>query len=253
MRGMFYLVMKDIKIRFKYRFVWINMALTPFFIIGPYVFSSKLIETASFAESVMIGALLWYWLNQYFFGVGDGFTEEREEGALVSVILAPVSLITFLFSKSIDTFLMNLYITFFALLFFNLSGVRFEIHLWFFLLLIVSGVYITFFSIFFAALSLWKKRIRSINSTVQFFLGILSGMVNPVENFPSYIRFISYAIPLTYLISIGRDMIKNENVTDFTSRLLILTVLSFIYLIIGIWMLKKAENEIRKKGEWETW
>jgi len=92
-------------------------------------------------------------------------------------------------------------------IFFVLCGINLEIHLYFLLLLVVSGVYITFFSIFFAALSLWKKRIRSINSTAQFFFGILSGMVNPVENFPSYVRFISYMIPLTYLISMERDMI----------------------------------------------
>ncbi|HCZ07331.1 MAG TPA: ABC transporter permease [Thermotogae bacterium] len=253
MKKIFYLAVKDMKIRLKYKFVWINMALTPFFIIGPYVFSSRIVEVNSLAESVMIGALLWYWLNQYFFGVGDGFTEEREEGALISVILSPVSLLAFLLSKSVDTFLMNLYITFFTLIFFNLSGVKLEIHLLFFLLLIISGVYITFFSIFFAALSLWKKKIGSINSTTQFFFGILSGMVNPVEHFPHYIRFISYAIPLTYLISIGRNIMKNENGSNFISQLLILTALSFAYLIFGIWLLRKAENEIRRKGEWETW
>lgn len=253
MMKMFHLVLKEMKIRLKYKFVWMNMALTPFFIIGPYVFSSKIADVNSLAESVLIGSLLWYWLNQYFFGVGDGFTEEREEGALISVVLAPVSLLTFLFSKAIDTFLMNLYITFFTLLFFALCGINLEIHPYFFLLLVVSGVYITFFSIFFAALSLWKKRIRSINSATQFFFGILSGMVNPVENFPSYVRLVSYMIPLTYLISIGRSMIKNGNMSDFVPQLLILTGLSFAYLILGIWLLKRAENEIRRKGEWETW
>ncbi|MCD6551793.1 ABC transporter permease [Thermotoga sp.] len=252
MRKILYLVLKEMKIRLKYRFVWVNMALTPFFIIGPYVFSSRIADVNSLTESVMIGALLWYWLNQYFFGVGDGFTEEREEGALISVVLAPVSLLTFLFSKSIDTFIMNLYITFFTLLFFNLSGVKLEFHLLFLLLLMVSGVYITFFSIFFAALSLWKKRIRSINSTVQFFFGILSGMVNPVENFPIYVRFVSYMIPLTYLISMGRRLIKGDT-NGFVFQLLILTTLSVAYLILGIWLLRKAENEIRRKGEWETW
>ncbi|WP_296907361.1 hypothetical protein [Thermotoga sp.] len=114
-------------------------------------------------------------------------------------------------------------------------------------------MYITFFSIFFAALSLWKKRIRSINSTAQFFFGILSGMVNPVENFPSYVRFVSYMIPLTYLISMGRSMMKNGNMSGFVSQLLILTALSFTYLVLGVWLLRKVENEIRRKGEWETW
>jgi ABC-2 type transport system permease protein len=253
MRKILHLVLKEMKIRLKYRFVWVNMALTPFFIIGPYVFSSRIADVNSLAENVLIGALLWYWLNQYFFGVGDGFTEEREEGALISVVLAPISLLAFLFSKAVDTFLMNLYITFFTLLFFYFSGIKLEIHLYFLLLLAVSGVYITFFSIFFAALSLWKKRIRSINSTAQFFFGVLSGMVNPVENFPSYVRLISYMIPLTYLISIGRSMIKNGNMSGFVSQLLIPTGLSFAYLILGVWLLKKAENEIRKKGEWESW
>ena len=140
-----WLVIKEIKIRLKYRFVWVNMALTPFFIIGPYVFSSKIAKVESLTESVLIGSLLWYWLNQYFFGVGDAFTEEREEGALISVVLSPVSLLSFLFSKAIDTFLMNLYITFFTLVFFWLSGIALRISLFMFTLLAASGLYITFF------------------------------------------------------------------------------------------------------------
>ncbi|WP_368359171.1 hypothetical protein [Marinitoga lauensis] len=118
----------------------------------------------------------------------------------------------------------------------------------------MSGIYITFFSIFFAALALWKKKIGSINYTLQYFIGLLSGMTSPVNYYPIYIKAISYIIPLTYLISIGRNIIQNGSVDNKSIyMLLILTIISFLYLIIGILMLKKVERYTREKGEWESW
>lgn len=254
MKDIMYLVKKDWLIRKKYKFVWINMALTPFFMIGPYIFTSKLFGKIDFSESILIGTLLWYWLNQYFWGVGDGFGEERSEGTLISIIISPVSSLKFLFSKGIDTFLTNIYITLFTFIFFAFSGISIKFSLWIFVLLFISGIYITFFSIFFAALALWKKKIGSINYTLQYFIGILSGMTSPVNYYPTYIKAISYIIPLTYLISIGRNIVQNGNIDNKSIyMLLILTIISFLYLIIGIIMLKKVENYTREKGEWETW
>lgn len=253
LKSVFILAMKDLKVRKKYKFVWINMGLTPFFMIAPYVFSAKITNQQDMVNNILIGTLLWYWLNQYFFGVGDGFSEERVEGTLVALILSPISTITFLFSKAVDTLVMNLYITFFTILFFWLLGINISLSLYFFLLLLVSGLYITFFSIFFAGLSLLYKRIGSLNYSIQYAVGLLSGMVNPIGNFPFYVRIASYLLPLTYLIEAGRTILNSGNVKMFFFNLLIVSVISIVYLVTGILMLKKAEYSIRQKGEWEEW
>ncbi|WGS64349.1 ABC transporter permease [Marinitoga aeolica] len=254
MKELLTLVKKDWLIRKKYKFIWINMALTPFFMIGPYIFTSKLFGKIDFSESILIGTLLWYWLNQYFWGVGDGFGEERAEGTLTSIIISPISLLKFLFSKSIDTFLTNIYLTIFTLIFFAISGITIKMSIWIFILLLMSGIYITFFSIFFAALALWKKKIGSMNYAVQYFVGLLSGMTSSIEYYPIYIKMISYIIPLTYLISLGRNIIKKGIIgKEDIFLLIVLTIISLIYLIIGILMLNKVERYTREKGEWESW
>ncbi|AFG34805.1 MAG TPA: ABC transporter permease [Fervidobacterium nodosum] len=253
LKSVFILAMKDLKVRRKYKFVWINMALTPFFMIAPYVFSAKITTQQDIVNNILIGTLLWYWLNQYFFGVGDGFSEERMEGTLVTIVLSPISTVAFLFSKAIDTFIMNLYITLFTLLFFWLLGIDIYLSFYFFLLLLVSGLYITFFSIFFAGLNLLYKRIGTLNYSIQYGIGLLSGMVNPVSNFPFYIRIASYLLPLTYLIEAGRVILNSNDVTKFFFNLLTVSIISVVYLVVGVAMLKKAEHLIRQKGEWEEW
>ncbi|SDC71195.1 ABC transporter permease [Geotoga petraea] len=248
----FYLVKKDLKIRSKYKSIWLNMALTPFFMISPYVFSTKLIGTESLSQEVLIGTLLWYWLTQYFFGVGDGFGEERMEGTLVTIIISPVKLSTFLFAKGFDTLIMNLYLSFFTFLFFIFNGIKINNIVPIFVLLLISGLYITFFSFFYAALALWKRRINSINTTIQYFLGVFSGMTTDIGLFPIYLKAISYIIPLSYLISIGRNII-NSNFSNNIISFLILNIVSFTYLFLGLYLLKKVENQTRKSGGWESW
>lgn len=135
-----------------------------------------------------------------------------------------------------------------------ISGITIKMSIWIFLLLLISGMYITFFSIFFAALALWKKKIGSMNYAVQYFVGLLSGMTSSIEYYPIYIKMISYIIPLTYLISLGRNIIKKGIIgKEDIFLLIVLTIISLIYLIIGILMLNKVERYTREKGEWESW
>jgi len=252
-RGILMMALKDLKIRTRYKFIWINMALTPFFMIGPYVLGAKITDQKTLVNNVLVGTLLWYWLNQYFFGVGDGFAEERSEGTLVSVVLSPLPTPGFLFSKAADTFIMNAYLTVFTVIFFRLLGVDITIRWTMVALLVVSGVYISFFSIFFAALNLIYRSTGVINYTVQMGLGLISGMVNPVRNFPVYLRIISYAIPLTYLIEAGRIVLNEGDMERFFGRIAAVSAVSVLYLILGILMLRKAERIIRERGEWEQW
>jgi len=101
---------KEAKIQLRYRIVWLNFALTPFFIISPWILTAKSFSV-EFGEAVLIGPLMWYWLNQYFFGVQEAFEEEREEGTLVSIALSPISLLKFLIGKGLWMLIECVYIT----------------------------------------------------------------------------------------------------------------------------------------------
>lgn len=243
---------KEMKTRLRYRIVWINMALTPFFIIGPYVFTSKGINV-HLEGSVLVGCFIWYWLNQYFFGLGDAFSEERELGTLVNVALSPMSFLKFLIGKGLWIFVECIYITTISMLIFKLVGINKGTSLLMLLVYSISGIYIFTFSIFFSALVLFFKKLSSINFLVQQGLGILCGTTVKVNNYPKIIQLIANIIPLTFSIKIGRDILNGNGFSRIAISLLILTALSVFYFILGIYLLKKVEKSLRIKGEWELW
>ncbi|ADT84209.1 ABC transporter permease [Thermococcus barophilus] len=243
---------KEAKIQLRYRIVWLNFALTPFFIISPWILTAKSFSV-EFGEAVLIGSLMWYWLNQYFFGVQEAFEEEREEGTLVSIALSPISLLEFLIGKGLWMLVECVYITVVTMLIFWMLGISQALSLKMLLLYVVSGLYMFAFSILWGALILWFRRIGGINFIVQEVLGLTSGITADVSAYPKFIRFAAYAVPLTYTIKIGRMIFKGASLDYIVKDLGILTAVTIIYFIIGALMLKKAEQKLRIYGEWEAW
>ena len=123
MRGIIAIFMKEFKIQLQYKVFWINMSLTPFFMIAPYVFTAKGVDK-NMEGMVLVGTLIWYWLNQYFFSLGNAFSEEREIGTLVSIALSPMSILKFLIGKGLWIFVQCTYITSITMIVFKIIGIK---------------------------------------------------------------------------------------------------------------------------------
>lgn len=149
---------KECRVQLRYRVVWINMALTPFFILAPWVLSAGMMSR-ELGEVVLVGSLTWYWLNQYFFGSQEAFEEEREEGTLVSIALSPMSLMEFLIGKGLWIFVECTYITAVTMLIFWFLGFERATSFEMLLLYLASGTYMFAFSILWGALALRFRRI----------------------------------------------------------------------------------------------
>ncbi len=242
---------KDMKVQMKYRIIWINRLITPFFMLAPWVFTGN-IFSHDLGISILAGGILWYWLNQLFFGVQDAFGDEREEGTLESVVLSPISLKTFIIGESVWVFVECIYITIVTLLMFALFGILSEI--------LITGIFIYFilgfslfsFSFFWAPLALLFRRLNTTSFIIQEGIGMLSGVTANIHSYPWWIRSFSMFIPLTFAIIFIRAYLQSNFSTMETSSILLL-FLSIFYFIIGYFLFNFAEKKIRKEGAWGTW
>ncbi|AFK22508.1 ABC transporter permease [Pyrococcus sp. ST04] len=251
-KGILTIAKKECKIQLRYRVVWLNFALTPFFMLAPWVLTAKMFSS-DFGEAVLVGSLMWYWLNQYFFGVQEAFEEEREEGTLISIALAPISLLEFLIGKGMWILVECIYITGVTMIIFWALGISQATSFQMFVLYILSGLYMFAFSILWGALVLQFRRIAGINFITQEILGMASGVTANITAYPRLVRIVAYAIPLSYTIKIGRGILQGRTFFEVLFDFAILTIITFLYFSIGAVLLKRAENNLRIKGGWEAW
>ncbi len=246
MRSVFSLLYKELSYHRVYPLDLISLAVSPFFIVAPFIFVAKA-HNGDLQLSVALGLIVWYWLSMFFWGVGYGVRDEVEEGVIESLLATPTPIRNLLAAKAIDTLLINLYITIaLIVLLWLLAGVPFHLD-WvkFFLLFIVSNFALASLSFVYAAFVLVARQASFAGSLFQEAVGILSGMTAPVSILPKAVRWLSMLIPLTYAIEGARKLAVGQ----FPSReVAVLFVFGTVLLLLGILFVQKAERYLRLTG-----
>ena len=242
---MFWIVKKELLMRLRYKMLTINLYLYPFFLIAPYVLVSEYYQMEG---NVLINMILWVWLCQLLFGISDGISELRIEGTFMNILMSPCGFIGYLFYKYFFHIIDCSIITIITA---SLSAIFLDIrvaNLFLFLAAcILFSISLFSFSLLFAGLVLKYKKVRSLNYFLQQVFGFLSGYTNNVYRFPTYIRFFSFLIPLTYSIVFFNQTTTNNMI------FIILIALTIIYFLLGIAFLKKELHDLRKRGDVEQW
>ncbi len=224
----------------------ISLAISPFFIVAPFVFVAKAYDE-NIQIAVALGLIVWYWLSMFFWGVGYGVRDEVEEGVIESLLATPASIRSLLVAKAIDTLLINFYITaVLVILLWLLAGVSFYLD-WakFLVLFMVSNVALASLSFVYAAFVLVARQASFAGGLFQEAVGILSGMTAPVSVLPRAVRWLSMLIPLTYAIEGVRKIAIGQFPDD---ELVILLLFSAVLLSLGTLFIQKAERYLRTQG-----
>lgn len=245
MRAVFSLLYKELSYHRIYPLDLISLAISPFFIVAPFVFVAK--AHGNLQLAVALGLIVWYWLSMFFWGVGYGVRDEVEEGVIESLLATPTSIRNLLAAKAIDTLLINLYITAaLVILLWLLAGVSFHLD-WakFLLLFIVSNFALASLSFVYAAFVLVARQASFAGNLFQEAVGILSGMTAPVSILPKAVRWLSMLIPLTYAIEGARKVAVGQ----FPYReMAVLFVFGVVLLLLGVFWVQKAEDYLRLTG-----
>lgn len=246
MRAVLSLLYKELSYHRVYPLDLISLAISPFFIVAPFVFVAKA-HNGNLQLAVALGVIVWYWLSMFFWGVGYGVRDEVEEGVIESLLATPASILNLLAAKAIDTLLINFYITVaLVILLWLLAGIPFRLD-WakFLLLFTVSNFALASLSFVYAAFVLVARQASFAGNLFQEAVGILSGMTAPVSILPKAVRWLSMLIPLTYAIEGARKVAVGQ----FPYReMTILFLFGSVLSLLGVLLVQKAERYLRMNG-----
>ncbi len=246
MRALIWLLYKEIAYHRAYPLDLISLAISPFFIVGPFVYAAKMYPE-NVQVGVAIGLIVWYWFSMFFWGVGYGVRDEVEEGTFESLLGAPISLWQLLVAKALDTTLVNVYITSFLVLLLRWgAGVYIPLHKPGFALMFGTSCFaLTSFAFLYAALAIIARQAAMLGNLVQETLGILSGMTAPTSVFPKILQWCAAAIPLTYAIRGTRRIVQGQ-MPYFEA--LVLLLFGCVLLAVGMLAVFYVEHYLRETG-----
>ncbi|MEM1509530.1 MAG: ABC transporter permease [Thermofilaceae archaeon] len=105
------------------------------------------------------------------------------------------------------------------------------------------------FGLIYGSLVLRFKNVGPLNNIIQFILLGICGVFVPVTALPNPLRLISYTLPFTYVADLVRHhALKTEPLIPLVFEWLLLLAQTAIMLALGLFMLRKVENRMKRTG-----
>jgi ABC-2 type transport system permease protein len=202
---------------------------------------------------LLVGTLVWTYLNGVFDAVAFMISWERWEGTIEYTFMAPIKLVTMLGGSALFSIVYGLVRTlivigvvslFFAL---NVADADFLTATIFVLLGSIGFLGI---GIMAAALPLlFLERGTQMTIVVQAMLLLVSGIYYPVSILPDWLEPLSWISPATYILEgIRGAMLDGKSVFDMSAELWKLLAVSLISLPLGVWIFQKAVDYAKRTG-----
>lgn len=212
---------------------------------------SAVTGTSNYMGYIVIGTMLWMWVNTTMWGFGTFLREEQMRGTLESNWLCPINKFDFLLGNGLVSMLQALIINIISVLEYRfIYRIHFtgNISYWFLIFLImIPGIY--GLGALFASLVLWAKE---TNAAVQFVRGcimILCGITFPISITPIWMQSISKCIPFTYGIMAARQLMVNGNTLKEASfNIKICLILGLTFFIAGRLAFLYTERRVKNQG-----
>lgn len=121
-----------------------------------------------------------------------------------------------------------------------------------FVVLLLLGVLAsTAIGILSASLMVLAKRSQPVLTLYGMAASLLAGAVFSVDQLPTYLRWLSYAIPHTYVINSARSVLMDDPGTfsiPFGTAVIALMVFNVVVFGLGLWLFNRALQYSRKMG-----
>lgn len=209
--------------------------------------------TTDYVGFIVIGTLLWGWLNMTLWDVGFFIRNEQMRGTLESNWLCPVPRGSILVGAT----LMKLAV---SLLFLAISFVEFRLFLGVDLLqgnvaltlliiaLLMPSIY--GLGVAFASLVIRFKEANSMVFLVRGVFMIFAGMTFPIAVLPGWMQTVAMMLPLTYAIAAMRAVVLNgAGLADIRGDLLALAAFGLALPIVGYLAFAQMARRARRHGD----
>ena len=213
----------------------------------------RLTGTADYVSFIVVGSVLWMWLNMTLWDVGMYLRGEQMHGTLESNWLCPTWRVSLLLGGALSKLLISLLFMLVSLVEFRLVfGVRvlggnLGLALLVLLLLIpiIHGI-----GIGFASLVLRFKEANAMVFLVRGVFMIFCGLTYPIAVLPDWMQRIAAVLPLTYAIrDIRAVILAGATLADIQGDLVILAAFALATPALGYALFYLTERRARRVGD----
>jgi ABC-2 type transport system permease protein len=200
---------------------------------------------------IAIGTTIWMWQNVVLWNVGFSLRNEQLRGTLESNWLSPTWRFAYLLGNSFPQLLsMLIFLTISALEYVFLFGVHFQGSLWLALLVILTAIPSIYgLGFAFASLVITAKEANAFVFLVRGIVMIFCGITFPVSLLPTWMQFLTYWLPQTYIIRAMRSAtLSNAGLGAISHDLGMLLVFGLFWLTVGYVAFNWMERRARQTG-----
>jgi ABC-2 type transport system permease protein len=268
LRAMLTIVRKEWALFVRYPSWVLSMLIWPVLFPVGYIFTAKalggpdgaalagfeqLTGTRDYVGYIILGTLIWMWLNMTLWDLGMYLRNEQMRGTLESNWLTPVGRASLMLGGGLTKLAISLIFMAVSLLEFRLVfGVRVldgNLGLALLVLLLtipaVHGIGIAF-----ASLVLRFKEANAMVFLVRGVFMIFCGITFPIAVLPEWMRSVAAALPLTYTIrAIRAALLANASLADELPDLLVLAAFAVALPILGYAIFFLTERRSRRTGD----
>ncbi len=232
----------------------IASALTVVYIApGGATMADQAFDACALTLFLVIGSVVWAYLNGLFDSVAFMISWERWEGSIESTFMAPVRRATMLLGSSAFAvsyaFIRAVLVLGVVALFFDLDigGANWLAAL---AVLAIGSVALLGIGIMAASLPLlFLERGTQMTIVVQALLLLVSGVYYPVSVLPPWLEAVSAISPATYVLDGMRaTVIDGAGVGDLAGNFVRLAIITVVSLPLGFWIFARAERYALRTG-----
>ena len=209
--------------------------------------------TADYVGFIVIGSVLWMWLNMTLWDVGMYLRNEQMHGTLESNWLCPTWRVSLMLGGALMKLLISLVFLMISMLeFWLIFGVQVALGDAGLALLVLLLVIPTIhgIGIAFASLVLRFKEANAMVFLVRGVFMIFCGITYPIAVLPAWMQGVAAALPLTYAIrDIRAVLLAGATFADVRSDLLVLAAFAIVLPVLGYTIFYLTERRSRRTGD----
>jgi len=206
----------------------------------------------TFIYYILVGSIGWGFMWSIMNATSLSLSTEMMMGTLESILVTSTRMYTLMLSYAIFGCLFGLLqiviLILVGSLIFNIA-VFATATIYTLVIFILSIIMMTGFGMIFGGLTVWLKNIGETVPLIQNIAMFFCGVYFAIDVLPEAIRPVSKFIPFYYPIEgLRRSLDPAASSSDLMFYVIILTILSVIFVAIGVFVLHKGLNKAKKDG-----
>jgi ABC-2 type transport system permease protein len=265
-RPVFSVALRDIKITLRYKswvaalLVWPVIFPLTFYFMGKGLAGTTgqglsnfelLAQTADYASFLILGNLVWLFVNINLWMGGLSLQRDRMLGTFETHWTMPAKKISLVLGATLASITLNFFPLVIGISFYSLIG-SFKVsanYLSVLFSIILIMPFLIGFLLVFAALTVRLRQAGMSVHITRAVLSILCGLQFPLAVLPDSVSKIGKFIPLTHFVNMMRGIIIHKQpLFIYRDSIIYITVTGVLILFIGVFVFELTKRNVKSKG-----